>query len=254
MHYIIFFKSDFCHFLHMCAFADLHWVWLRVSGQRLFIPYLGYLLWSWQSMRRISIYTGWPRKRKKSSWYSLDSNHGPLNYKANFSHINLGENRSSVKNLNWTKTKMTSSMEITFLSSGANMMTLFHFVGVRVVWNRISNSCSFQPWYKNWGSWIILKSYFDFKNGMFLIKFTLYCPLQHARIFKFDALARPYERSRATANEWKWSIVVSEIQIMWKFWISTFNARCARAQRARGHVRTGNFVMLKMTWFVLSFV
>ena len=29
------------------------------------------------------------------------------------------------------------------------MMTLFHFLGVRVVWNRISNSCSFQPWNKN---------------------------------------------------------------------------------------------------------
>ena len=28
----------------------------------------------------------------------------------------------------------------------------------------------------------------------------------------------------------------------------------ARAQRARGHVRMENFEMLKMTWFVLSFV
>ena len=26
------------------------------------------------------------------------------------------------------------------------MMTFFHFVGGTVVWNRISNSCSFQPW------------------------------------------------------------------------------------------------------------
>ena len=79
-------------------------------------------------------------------------------------------------NLNWTKTKMTSSKKYTFLSLDANMMTLFHFLRVRVVWNRISNSCSFQPWYKNWGWTDVLKSYFDFKNGMFLPIFALYCP------------------------------------------------------------------------------
>ena len=79
-------------------------------------------------------------------------------------------------NLNWTKTKITSSKKYICLSLDANMMTFFHLVGVRVVWKRISNSCSFQPWYKNWGSCTILKSYLDFKNGMFLIKFALYCP------------------------------------------------------------------------------
>jgi len=47
---------------------------------------------------------------------------------------------------------MTSSKKYIFLSLDAIMMTLFHFVRVRVVWNHISNSCSFQPWYKNWGS------------------------------------------------------------------------------------------------------
>ena len=52
-------------------------------------------------------------------------------------------------NLNWTKTKMTSSKKYIFKSLDANMMTLFHFLGVTVVWNRISNSCSFQPWNKN---------------------------------------------------------------------------------------------------------
>ena len=33
----------------------------------------------------------------------------------------------------------------------------------------------------------------------------------------------------------------------------TFSARCERALRARRHLRTENFEMLKMTWFVLSF-
>ena len=117
-------------------------------------------------------------------------------------------------NLNWTKTKMTSSKKYIFVSLDANMMTLFHFLRVRVVWNHISNPCSFQPLYKNWGWTDVLKSYFDFKNGMFWPIFALYCPWQHARILNFDALARPYERSRVTANEWKLSIVVSEIQIM----------------------------------------
>ena len=41
---------------------------------------------------------------------------------------------------------------------------------------------------------------------------------------------------------------------MWKIWISAIHARCVRAQRARGHVRTGNFETLKMTWLVLKIV
>ena len=36
--------------------------------------------------------------------------------------------------------------------------------------------------------------------------------------------------------------------------ILAFSERCAHAQRAGGHVRAGNFEMLKMTWFILSFV
>ena len=46
--------------------------------------------------------------------------------------------------------------------------------------------------------------------------------------------------------------MVRGIQIMQKIWILTFSARHAREQRARGHVRTQNFEMLKMTWNVLS--
>ena len=41
---------------------------------------------------------------------------------------------------------------------------------------------------------------------------------------------------------------------MWKIWIYAIHARCLRAQRARGHVRTGNFETLKMTWLVLKIV
>ena len=79
-------------------------------------------------------------------------------------------------NFNWTKKKMTSSKKYIFLSLDANMMTLFHFLRVRVVWNDISNSCSFQPWYKNWRSPSILKSYNGLKKSMFLPIFALYCP------------------------------------------------------------------------------
>ena len=41
-------------------------------------------------------------------------------------------------------------------------------------------------------------------------------------------------------------------EIMWQFEFLTFMRRCVRAQRARGHVRTGNFETLKMTWLVYS--
>ena len=79
-------------------------------------------------------------------------------------------------NLNWTKKKMTSSKKYIILTLGANLIIFLRFYGVRVVWNCISNSCSFQPWNKNLGYPDDLKSYFDFKNGMFLPIFALYCP------------------------------------------------------------------------------
>ena len=56
-------------------------------------------------------------------------------------------------------------------------------------------------------------------------------------------LVKDQEWLQMNGNRQLW---YQEIQIMWKFWISTFNAF--------GHVRTGNIEMLKMTWFVLSFV
>ena len=75
-------------------------------------------------------------------------------------------------NLNRTKTKMTSSKTFIFLSLDANMMTLFHFVRVRVVWNRISNSCSLHPWYKNWILWIS-------SRAILISKMACLCPFLH---------------------------------------------------------------------------
>ena len=96
------------------------------------------------------------------------------------------------------KIKKWRHQKIHFSSLDANTMTLFHFTRVKIVWNHISNSWSFHPWKKNWGSTDILKSYFNFENGMFLPTFALYWPYQHARIFNFDARSRPYKRSRVT--------------------------------------------------------
>ena len=71
-------------------------------------------------------------------------------------------------NLNWTKKKMTSSKKyFFFFSLDANMMTMFHFLRVRVVWNRISNSCSFHPWYKNWILRLVLELFWFEKWHVF---------------------------------------------------------------------------------------
>ena len=75
-------------------------------------------------------------------------------------------------NLNRTKTKITSSKKFIFLSLDANMMTLFHFVRVRVVWNRISNSCSLHPWYRNWILWIS-------SRAILISKMACFCPFLH---------------------------------------------------------------------------
>ena len=70
-------------------------------------------------------------------------------------------------NLNSTKTKITSSKKYIFLSLDANMMTLFHFLRVRVVWNRISNSCSFHPCKKKRILWMILRAILFWKMACF---------------------------------------------------------------------------------------
>ena len=86
-------------------------------------------------------------------------------------------------NLNWTKTKMTSSKKYIFLSLDANMMTLFHFLRVRVVWNRISNSCSFQPWYKNW-IWRFVLELFWFEKWHVFANFCIILPIAARADFK----------------------------------------------------------------------
>ena len=86
-------------------------------------------------------------------------------------------------NLNWTKTKMTSSKKYIFVSLDANMMTLFHFLRVRVVWNRISNSCSFHPWYKNLIFRLVLEL-FQFQKWNVFANFCIILPIAARADFK----------------------------------------------------------------------
>ena len=86
---------------------------------------------------------------------------------------------------------------------------------------------------------IKIKSYglvlelFWFQKWHVFAHFCIILPIQHARNLNFDALARPYERSRVTANKWKLLFMMRGIQIMWKFWILTFpRAVCAHNARA----------------------
>ena len=85
--------------------------------------------------------------------------------------------------LNWTKTKMTSSKNTFFLSLDANMMTLFHFLRVSVVSNCISNSCSFQPWYKNW-IWRFVLELFWFEKWHVFAHFCIILPIATRADFK----------------------------------------------------------------------
>ena len=81
-------------------------------------------------------------------------------------------------NLNWTKTKMMSSKK-------RKKKTLFHFVRVRVVWNCISNSCSFQPWYKNWILRLVLELFWFLKWHVFA-DFCITCILPIAARADFE--------------------------------------------------------------------
>ena len=79
-------------------------------------------------------------------------------------------------NLNWTKKKMTSSKKYIFWSSDGYMMTSQHTIGQNYACIHISHSMSFRILNKIWGYPGFLRSYNGFKKGMFLSKFTLYCP------------------------------------------------------------------------------
>ena len=166
-------------------------------------------------------------------------------------------------NLNWTKTKIMSSKKYIFFSLDANMMTLFHFLGVRVVWNCISDSCSFQAWEQKRILWMILRAILFWKIACFwanlhyiahsstrghstltrahcLIKGRECLKLMeivnngkrnpnHAKILNFD-LFRAHGRKMLKCS--KWPETCSPL-IRFGFWaILNFDARasCARGQ------------------------
>ena len=79
------------------------------------------------------------------------------------------------------------------------------------------------------------------KMACFLIKFYIILPIAARTDFKTDALARPYERSRVTANE------MENCQLLYHKSKSCEKIRISSIHCARGHVRTGNFETLKMT-------
>ena len=78
---------------------------------------------------------------------------------------------------------MTSSKKYILLSLDANIMTLFRFLRVRVVWNRISNSCSFHPWYKNWILCLVLEL-FRFQKWHVFAHFCIILPIAARADFK----------------------------------------------------------------------
>ena len=123
------------------------------------------------------------------------------------------------------------------------MMTLFHFLGVRVVWNRISNSCSFQPWKKN-EIWRLVLELFRFQKWHVFAHFCIILPI---------AARADFELWRARTALWKVKSDCKQMEIVnydernsnhVKILNFDVSARCMRAQRARGHVRTENFEML----------
>ena len=129
------------------------------------------------------------------------------------------------------------------MSLDANMMILFHFLRVRVVWNRISDSCSFQPWYKNW-IWRLVLELFWFQKWPVFAHFCIILPIAARADFK---LWRTRTALWKVKSDCKWMEIVNYCKRnpnhanILKFDLS---ARCARAQHARGHVRTENFEML----------
>ena len=104
------------------------------------------------------------------------------------------------------------------------MMTLFHFVRVKVVWNRISNSCSFQPGYTNWGLRLVLELFWFLKWHVFA-DFCIILPIAARADFELWRTLTALWKVKSDWNEWKLSIMVRGIQIMWKFWMLTFSAR-----------------------------
>ena len=132
-------------------------------------------------------------------------------------------------------------------------MTLFHFVGVKVVWNCISKLCSFQLWYKNWGSPSILKSNFDFKNGRFLPIFSLLGNFTCAQFFSSFFLLLIASVWRHCKSEWTENLgIYSDMYQKSDPFEKTAFIRSVRAVRAL--TRAEIFELFEMTWFVLKIV
>ena len=107
------------------------------------------------------------------------------------------------------------------------MMTLFHFTGVRVVWNCISNSCSFQSWYKNWGRWTFWRAISISKMACFWSNLHY---IAHSSTHGFWTLTRAHGLMKVQA--WlKWMEIVNygkRNPNHVKFWILTFSAHYGR--------------------------
>ena len=154
-------------------------------------------------------------------------------------------------NLNWTKEKMTSSMKMTFFFFFFRCKhdDFISFVGARVVWNCISNSCSFQPWYKFGGHCPFWRAISISKMAWFWANLHY---IAHSSTRRFSTLTRAHGLMKG--QEWlKW-MEINNYSIRNPNHVKTLNIYLSCALCARGHVRTGNFEMLKMTQFVLSFV
>ena len=142
-------------------------------------------------------------------------------------------------NLNWTKTKIMLSNKYFFLNLDANMMTLFHFLRVKVVWNRISNSCSLQQWNKNWILRLDLEL-FRFKKWHVFAHFCIILPIAARADFK---LWRARTALWNVKSDWK-SMEIVNCHIRNPNHVKILNFCHLCALRVRGHVRTENFEML----------
>ena len=75
----------------------------------------------------------------------------------------------------WNKIKSN------FLTSDDDIMTSQCIVSISRLWNHICNSYSIWIWEKIWGSMDVLKSYSDFKKGVYLPLFAIFQEFTSAR-------------------------------------------------------------------------
>ena len=167
---------------------------------------------------------------------------------------NMGENRSPVSEIISIERRQKLRYQKNtyfFLCLDANMMTLYGLGWYEIVspTHALSNhdikTGGHGPF---WRAISISKIACFFSSNLHYIA--------HSSTRGFSTLRRAHGLMKG--QEWlKWMEIVNygkrNLNRV-KFLILTFSTRCERAQRARGHVRTGNFEMLKITWFVLKIV